>query len=280
MAIVTAPHHTYSAQIGPKYAQINNNLTDMRCFGDRLEHVLEQDPRRQKSIADSVGMTSETIRVWKKRDDPPDVQNRGDTRSNFYGLAEELKVNPDWLLTGDGDMRPNGVPEDVQNESFENEDGLVLYSLSGSEPRGSAGPGAHIEPYQLEEDDVIVRSTQEIRQLTGHNPSKLRPVKVEGNSMEPKIKAGTRALYLPMETIQEPGIYYLRLGSRWLIKQVNVLAGGVLRLYSANSEEYPDKETLIPLEDANTDNMYRVEETDVTAQVDVEGRIVIYCSVT
>jgi len=252
----------------------------MHSFGNRLERVVQQDPRKQKKIASSVGMSSETIRAWKNRDDPPDIQNRGDTRSNFYGLAEELKVDPDWLLTGDGDMRPNGVPEDIQNESFENEDGLVLYSLSGSEPRGSAGPGAHIEPYQLEEDDVIVRSTQEIRQLTGHNPSKLRPVKVEGNSMEPKIKAGTRALYLPMETIQEPGIYYLRLGSRWLIKQVNVLAGGVLRLYSANSEEYPDKETLIPLEDANTDNMYRVEETDVTAQVDVEGRIVIYCSVT
>lgn len=153
--------------------------------------------------------------------------------------------------------------------------GFVFWRFHPQQRRGDAGPGA-VQDVASEETETIIRHKSEIRHLTGYSADVLEPFFVAGDSMEPLIKANTPVLYLPQEKegFTVPGIYVISVNGQERVKRVDPRGGGALRLISEN-EDYKD-EVFIPLEDADTDNMYRSEENDLATKIRVIGRIVVY----
>jgi phage repressor protein C with HTH and peptisase S24 domain len=125
----------------------------------------------------------------------------------------------------------------------------------------------------------IVRGREEVKVASGYDADELKPLFVAGNSMEPKIRANTPALYVPMDDVEASGIYYLKIDGRRIIKTVNVLAGGALKITSYNTEEYPEEETLLPAEDDQA-GRYKSALTGLPVDFGVIGRLVMYTCVT
>jgi phage repressor protein C with HTH and peptisase S24 domain len=137
--------------------------------------------------------------------------------------------------------------------------------------RFSAGDGAAGSP--------IVRSRAELEVTTGMRAEGLEPIFVEGDSMEPEIRANSWAWIRPQATIDGPGIYAVQLDSHFLVKRFDVRFGGVLRVSGADEARYPPEEWE-PLAEAETANMYRSMSTRRSGTLHVRGRVVAYTRVT
>lgn len=145
--------------------------------------------------------------------------------------------------------------------------------------RAEAGAGADNEYPDHENWEEMYRSRAELARF-GLSGAGLAAFFVSGPSMEPEIRANTPALMTPLQDFESSGIYVLTLDRWTIVKMVDLLAGGAIRLSSLNKEVNPEAEILIPVEDADTPNTYRSQLTGLTTTVRVHGRVVLYTKVT
>lgn len=89
----------------------------METIGQRVEYVRKQKGLTYGQLADFVGITGDAIRIAVKRDKVKD----------FYVnvFSEQLQINRDWLITGEGDMISSSPIEitSVKNYLKQHEDG-------------------------------------------------------------------------------------------------------------------------------------------------------------
>ncbi|MEM1043496.1 MAG: S24 family peptidase [Bacteroidota bacterium] len=113
----------------------------------------------------------------------------------------------------------------------------------------------------------------ELVRLTGMNPDRLRSCTVVGDSLVPEIPPNTRAVYVPVEDHIGDGLYVVAIDDAHVVKRVQRLADGTLRLLPYNPDYEP--ETLTPVKDADTENTYRTG-TGGIAVVRFIGKVVYY----
>ena len=124
--------------------------------------------------------------------------------------------------------------------------------------------------------DVLERdpySRAELARLTGMNPDRFRSCTIVGDSLVPEIPPNTRAVYVPVEEHRGDGLYVVAIDDAHVVKRVQRLADGTLRLLPYNPAYEP--ETLTPVKGADTDNTYRTT-TGGTAVVRFVGKVVYY----
>lgn len=145
---------------------------------------------------------------------------------------------------------------------------VVLIPRTGTAGAGDLGvpdDGADADPYPA----------GELRRLTGLDPRRFLQATVVGNSMTPGLRAGDKVIYIPMDVIEDHGLYVLNLDGAHLVKKVQRLGGNVLVLISENPEY--DRETFIPVEEEGVEpNLYRSDLTNRTATLTVVGKVVWY----
>lgn len=113
----------------------------------------------------------------------------------------------------------------------------------------------------------------ELARLTGMNPDRFRSCTVIGDSLVPEVPPNTRAIYVPMDTHVGDGLYVVAIDEAFVVKRIQRLADGTLKLLPYNPDYEP--ETLTPVKDADTENTYRTQ-TGGIAVVRFVGKVVYY----
>jgi phage repressor protein C with HTH and peptisase S24 domain len=89
-------------------------------------------------------------------------------------------------------------------------------------------------------ENVLAFKEDWIRRELRASPDDLRLIYVQGDSMEPDLRAGDIILIDHTDThARREGIYVLRMEDALLVKQVQRMPGGVLRLISRNPAYEP-----------------------------------------
>lgn len=142
-------------------------------------------------------------------------------------------INANWLLTGEGPMLLASGQAHPEQMAGEPQPGYIAIPLF-NDVRAAAGHGAlngHLE----KPDDALMFKADWIRFELGARPEDLNLIRVSGDSMEPTLRAGD--VVLIDHRAQRPdreGIYILRVGDMLLVKRLQALPGGQVRVISDN----------------------------------------------
>lgn len=200
-------------------------------LGQRLTAVREAlGYSERKKFAVQLGIHAENLGGYE----------RGDVRPDFDLLEvykQMFSVNPDWLLTGDGEMflldgndakkvalgkvsLPSNLPDDfVRIPSFK-----VL---------ASAGDGL-VPVDEFEEPDDVILARSFIRRL-GASPDQSQVIFAKGESMLPTIPDGSLLLVDRSKTlIDDNGVFVFRVGEGIKVKRARWRADQRIDLVSDN----------------------------------------------
>ncbi|HTY01391.1 MAG TPA: S24 family peptidase [Bacteroidota bacterium] len=173
-------------------------------IGDRLREARENKGTDQIALAGKVGVATRTLQRWEKGEQTPDGLA-------ITALAKATGVQPNWLLTGEGEMYP--VPSRPDN----------VYPLPGSARRRTklvdlplisavpAGKVATIFHPDYADDYVTV---DDIR-----DPSAFA-LKVKGQSMSPRIEDGDVVIVSPQQEARSGDICVVRVNGEDTLKKV------------------------------------------------------------
>jgi phage repressor protein C with HTH and peptisase S24 domain len=170
--------------------------------------------------------------------------------ANAYKVAEFFKINPQWLITGEGDIRKTDKPMPEAN----------------AEPSGSIDLWDSQTP--LDEDDVEIPFYKDVEFAAGDgklcdslgrdhlklrfSKSTLKRQNVQidsavcftaiGNSMEPMLPDGcTVGIDESKKTIVDGKIYAINHAGDLRLKILYKLPNGGIRMRSYNADEYPEE---------------------------------------
>lgn len=159
-------------------------------------------------------------------------------------------INTNWLLTGEGEMLlpPKGFQDLASNFFGDVKEGRSR-TLSEPHPpgfvaiplfdvRAAAGGGAVVDSERVL--DVLHFKEEWIRSELRASPADLYLIFVDGESMEPTLRPGDVILVDRRDQAQRrDGIYVLRLDGTLLVKRLQKLPGGVIKVSSDNRSYEP-----------------------------------------
>ncbi len=191
-------------------------------IGDRIREARENKGADQISLAAKIGVAARTLQRWEKGEQTPDGLA-------ITALAKATGVQPNWLLTGDGEMYP--VPSRPDN----------VYPLPGANRRRAklvdlplisavpAGKVATIFHPDYADDYVTV---DDIR-----DPSAFA-LKVKGQSMSPRIEDGDVVIVSPQQEARSGDICVVRVNGEDTLKKVK-FEGTYIHLIPLNPDFEP-----------------------------------------
>ncbi len=191
-------------------------------IGDRIREARENKGADQATLAGKVGVATRTLQRWEKGDQTPDGLA-------LTALAKVTGVQPNWLLTGGGEMYP--VPSRPDN----------VYPLPGASRRRTklvdlplvsavpAGKVATIFHPDYTDDFVTV---DDIR-----DPSAFA-LKVKGQSMSPRIEDGDVVIVSPQQEARSGDICVVRVNGEDTLKKVK-FEGVYIHLIPLNPDFEP-----------------------------------------
>lgn len=170
----------------------------------------------------------------------------GKTQTIKPEIAEKIEdiffVNGWWLLTGKGEMFLK------EEKSLTKKDALMDgYEIDVLNVKAGAGEGVY--NYEIEVIDKIVMDKAFFKSIP--DPSKMKIIEVDGDSMYPTLQAGDHVIIDETKTNGIDGIYALQLHNQILIKRLQFNLDGTIEIksdnQSYNTQIYNPKETQVPL---------------------------------
>lgn len=173
-------------------------------------------------------------------------------REQLLKLATGGEVNLEWLTSGKGE--PRGAESNASERLRYHSDslrsdmkamepspldhGLVFLPLY--ELRAGASPKGVLVDDGEQPVNALAFRQEWIRQTLRVSPSDLRLIYVEGDSMEPDLRAGDIILVDHTDTTaRREGIYVIRMDDALLVKQLQRLPGGQIEVISRNPAYKP-----------------------------------------
>lgn len=207
-------------------------LLPMETIVDRIQLALNEADIKWSAAALKIGLSAQAATNWKKG-------KIG--RETVEKLADLLKVDAGWLLTGSGEshVRKNeGIPVVIW-ESPEDLDPNVYVIIPHVEVKFSAGNGymAEFEPVERSLGAAQLLSWVHKKKLS---PKNLVTVDIDGDSMEPNIKNGSVVMLDKsvnmLDQVQSGKVYAIRYGSELKIKRLSRRFDGALIIDSDNPQ--------------------------------------------
>ena len=132
------------------------------------------------------------------------------------------------------------VPESILGGPAEAEDASGLVTVARSPVRVSAGPGA-INDAELAKP-YFGFEERWLKALTSTPPGKLSIIRVEGDSMEPTLRAGDDILVDPEDCAERlrDGIYVLRVDDALVVKRIALHPFARRVTVQSDNPAYPD----------------------------------------
>lgn len=209
------------------------------------------------ALSQRSGLSRRTIGAYMSGETDP-------KRADLVKLAVAGEVSLEWLATGDGDMNSSRASA-AERLSYHSEQlrrdlrveqprtGYVyvpLYEVGAAAGKPGAAPQTEAIVNELAFREEWIRSALHV------SPADLSLVHVEGDSMEPDLRAGDIILIDHTDTTaRREGFYVIRLEDALLVKQVQRLPGGVLKLSSRNPTYEPIN---LPLPAIQADGKYAI----------------------
>jgi len=193
---------------------------------------------------------------------PPDTYKKyeGDRRKPggdaLVKLARAADVATDWLSTGEGEAdiekrllaHSDRLREQLKNRAHQPQAGYVYIPLY--DVRAGAGRGKTVETEYVV--DALAFKEDWIRQELRASPADLRLINVSGDSMEPDLRAGDIILIDHTDTrATREGVYVIRMDGALLVKQLQRLPGGLVKVMSRNTAYEPFTVSVAKLEAPN-----------------------------
>jgi repressor LexA len=198
-------------------------MTSTRAsIGDRIREARLNKELDQSSLAEKIGIVTRTLQRWEKSEQVPDG-------AALMNLARATNVQPNWLLTGDGEMYPPpSRPENVYplTSAVRRKVYLVDLPLVSAVPAGKVSTMFHpdyVDTYVTVDD---VKDPQAFA------------LKVKGNSMAPRIEDGDVVIVSPQQEARSGDICVVRVGGEDTLKKVK-FEGNYVHLVPLNPEFDP-----------------------------------------
>lgn len=191
-------------------------------IGERIREARENKGAEQATLAGKIGVATRTLQRWEKGVQTPDGLA-------ITALAKATGVQPNWLLTGDGEMYPvpsrpdNVIPFPGTNRKRTK---LVELPLISAVPAGKVATIFHPD-YA---DDYV--TIDDIR-----DPSAFA-LKVKGQSMSPRIEDGDVVIVSPQQEARSGDICVIRVNGEDTLKKVK-FEGIYIHLIPLNTDFEP-----------------------------------------
>ena len=211
----------------------------MNTLAERLQFAMDKMGKNQVELAALAGTSQVTI---------SNILN-GVTKSPRNGLqiAKALKISPEWLLNGTGEMVHPKIESNVaKTGSFDlwdrntplNDDEVEVPLFQ--EIRLAAGNGFADDI--MDYNNFKLRFSRATLRRQGVQYENAVCVVADGNSMEPVIPDGaTVGIDLGNKTIRDGKIYAINHGGLLRIKLLYNMPNEQVKIRSYNSEEHPDE---------------------------------------
>lgn len=223
-------------------------------YGSRLLIAMEAKNATRKDLASALGVSVQAV------GDVLRGKSGAFTAENNAKAARYLGVNPNWLATGNGQMKSpidetttylltKGAKYGVQPVAVF-DDGDVLsddyIQIKEYEIKFSAGNG-RTPVFDELTDSVVATFRRDWFHRMGINPARAIRVKVHGSSMYPLLHNGDSVVVNLAETnIINDKVYALRYGDELRIKRLYRKLDGSLILHSDNPDFIPRDEEVPP----------------------------------
>jgi len=185
--------------------------------GARLKESRRMRGVSQTKLAELAGISKATLIRHESGERSPSSRD-------VVTIAEALEVDLGWLLTGDG-VAPQGLESfRVKEPPAEQSVVIPLIAARVGAGQGDLGDDAFDGTYPLHSEDAAA---------LGHPRVLLRAVRVRGDSMEPNLSDGDTVI-VAQDADALDGVVVLSLGGAVIVKSVQRLPGGKLRIVSEN----------------------------------------------
>lgn len=193
-------------------------------FRSRLAHAVDETGGAAEVERRSKGaLKARTVNNYLKKTEPK--------ATVVPVLAAATGFRIEWLLLGEEPQRASAL------SAREPDAGYTHIPLFDIRARGG-NQGSIVEDERIL--DALAFNKDWIRQELRVRPDDLRLIYVEGDSMEPVLHAGDIILVDHTDTAaRREGIYVLRMDGALLVKQLQRLPGGLLRVISRNQAYEP-----------------------------------------
>ena len=207
-------------------------LLPMETIVDRIQLALNKADIKWSAAAIKIGLSAQAASNWKKGKIGRDTIGK---------LAELLKVDAGWLLTGnsaDNIQQTDGTPV-VAWESPDDLDPNTYVIIPHVDVKFSAGNG-HLAAYEPSHKDVGSAQLLSWVHKKKVSPKNLITVDIDGDSMEPNIKSGSVVMLdksiNTLEQVQSGKVYAIRYGNELKIKRLSRRFDGALIIDSDNPQ--------------------------------------------
>ena len=207
-------------EIEVEYSGSTSNYKVER-FSDRLKMVMTG--QKSRPFAQKVGVSEGTVRNLLGGGNP--------SLENLVKISRATNTLIEWLATGEGPMRAS------EADQFASDDHeyahIPLYDV-----RAAAGHGAIVDSEQVV--DSLCFKKEWIHNELHANPNDLYLIYVSGESIEPTLRPGDVILVDRRDTtVRRDGIYVLTMDNTLLVKRLQSLPGGKVRVMSDNPAYAP-----------------------------------------
>ncbi len=202
-------------------------------FGERIRLV--RGGKSLTEFAAGFGIHKNTLARYEKGESLPDA-------GFLAKLCDIYRVNPSWILTGEGPRSVGGegnvtdsvmAPSDAEGLDPDVYAYVPLYNVVASGGAGSYSDGEEVV-------DALAFKREWIRSELRANPKDLVLVMMTGESMEPTLgKDDVLLVNRRLGGARSDGIYLLSTGDALLVKRLQFLPDGALRVISDNQAYEP-----------------------------------------
>lgn len=214
----------------------------MQTLADRIRWALAQAKMSQAELARQTGLKQPSIHGWLSG------KARFLRGENLLSAALALGVDPDWLATGQGTATPRqeaGAPTKAAGYLRP----ITLWDDPGELPDDqfvflpkidyylSAGPGGP-DPSAVEQTDKLNPFRSDWAKAQGWSPRTHFTMRARGESMEPTIQDKAPVVIdtsAKGKRIQSGRVYAILLDGDPLLKRLDKLPGGMIRVRSDNN---------------------------------------------
>lgn len=182
-------------------------------LAERLNQAMTASGMSQGALAKASGVAQPTI--WRLTSG----NARGSTK--IVEIANALGVRSEWLSTGVGPMRSDGLQPVIPVAENTAPD---VFRVDVLDLTVSAGPGAFMISEFVEVLHAIEFTTEHARSLFGNrSDADIKVMTVDGDSMCPTIQSGDRIFFdISVRSFKADGVYAFVFGQHFHVKRLQM----------------------------------------------------------
>ncbi len=195
----------------------------------RTEHGLSVEEVSKKLAENGIKVSARTIYSYELNERQPSVMY-------LQALVDLFEVNPDWLLSGRGDVFPSETSSAALPANVDLSQMVFLPLINMA---ASAGYGSLIQERELTKD-FIAFAQKWLMDITVASPKHLMVFTVKGNSMAGEINDGDLIIVNEtMNDLSNDGTYGVSIDDKLYFKLLQRIPGNKVQVVSKNPEYSP-----------------------------------------